>query len=155
VFNGVGGKLLDLQKIYTCPYCANTDTLRNFFLLKKDKSYSYKNPKCRICNEGMRLKTLLAEFTPYEWGLWIYLNIIVYNSPERKFYDKIHFKVLSMNLNILGKYIKDEFWRGFFDGQKIYRKDGKDECIEILNGINEQFKIVIPYQKKQTLTNFI
>lgn len=136
--------MLDLNKEYVCLYCGHKDTLSYFLQKKANGTYSLKMVKCDDCKERMKLNTLLANMSVYEWGLWLYLNIRVYNSPHNKFYERIDFHKLNYNLSKMGKYVTDEFWRGFKDGKSFNLKakyKAHYVLSEMLEEMNKKYNI--------------
>ena len=100
--------MIDLNELYGCPYCANKSEFRKYLIKKADGTYNNKRGKCPLCEEGIKIKTLKADMTPYEWGEWIYLNIIVYNSPHFHFYDKWQHDIFFLNLSMYPRDVKND-----------------------------------------------
>ena len=133
--------MIPLNKKFICPYCGYIDSLYNFLIKKKDKSLSTKIVQCQMCMNKMKKVTLTSDMPIYEWGLWLYLCIRVYN-----IYDKINFKRLYKSLHIMGDYRADEFKSGFNKGKEINQIEGftgmKRELQEL------EFKYLTPIEKK-------
>lgn len=131
--------MLDLKKLYVCPYCGIEDMLK-YFIIKIGKQFV----KCPLCGKRMYIKTLLAEFTPEEWGKWIYVNIRLFSSPKYRFYDDVSWDILWANLNkmkLIGKGFKD----GFYGAKKDW---GNYNAKEWLNQIELKYDM----KKEKTLT---
>ena len=142
--------MLNLEHEYICPYCANKATMRNFLLFKADGTYNKKHTKCPLCNKRMRIATLKAEMTPFEWGLWIYLNIRIYNSPYYKFYDDWQHEIFFLNLDLLPRNMKNDWWKGFKKYKGTSDKEAMKRRLEELN-----VKFGIRPNKKITLGDFM
>jgi len=82
--------------------------------------YSKKAFLCPCCNEKIKGELLINEYSPYEWGLWLYLSIRKYNTHFWRFYDGVHFDKLKINLELLGYHIKHDFWEGWRYGKENY-----------------------------------
>jgi len=145
--------MLDFTKDYTCTYCGHQDLLTRF--ISRTKKGLGKTVRCRACNNRMKLKTLTCNMNPYDWGLWLYLNIIAYRSPHGKFYDRINWDMLWKNINMLGIITKNEFKKGFKDGKEMYRFKGNKECVEALYSLNVKYEIIKPYKQHNRLTNYL
>jgi len=91
-----------------------------FFAMKVAKGYNRKAFLCPDCKERIKSELLINEYSPYEWGLWLYLSIRKYNTYFYKFYDKVHFDKLKINLKVLGYLVTNDFWDGWKYGMENY-----------------------------------
>lgn len=147
--------MIDLNKIYYCPYCGSPNPLFLYLTKYKNGTYNMKMVKCNDCKIRMKYKTLIVEMSFYEWGRWLYLNIICYRSPNKKFYDNINWEMLKKNLDLLGKYNKMEFWNGFISAKSIYAEKGYDACkLELDKLIDEKEMYINKSIKKSKLSDF-
>jgi hypothetical protein len=135
----------DLNAYYVCPYCANQAPFNKYLMKMASGEYNRKRAKCPLCLENMRMATLKADMSPYEWGMWLYLNIRVYNSPHFKFHDKWQHDIFFINLSLLSRDIKNDWWEGF----KLYK--GTSDLKTIRDKLEElNFKFGI-YKKRQDI----
>lgn len=109
----------DYNKMYVCPYCGFQDRLLHF-RLNTATGLSKKAFRCPCCDEKIKSELLINEYSPYEWGLWIYLSIRKYNTNFWRFYDRVHFDKLKINLELLGYNIRHDFWEGWNYGKQNY-----------------------------------
>jgi len=140
-----------LQVEYVCPYCANNAPLQKYLIKKADGTYNQKRVKCPLCNEGIKMITLKADMSAYEWGKWIYLNIRVFNSPHFHFYDKWQHDIFFINLSLFSRSVRNDWWNGF----KEYKgKSNYQTMKEELEKLNIKFGIWFKKEEIQTLDDY-
>lgn len=127
--------MLEMKKLYVCPYCGIEDKLENF-IIKIGRQYV----RCPLCEERMYIKTLLAEFTPEEWGKWIYVNVRLFNSPRFKFYDKVHWDLLFTNIKVLYS-VEYAFKKGFYGAKREW---GTYDAKQWLHDIEIKYNMIKP-----------
>lgn len=140
-----------LYKQYVCPYCGSTDVIKNYNIKYKSGLINRKMVKCRICNNRMKRETLIVDMSPYDWGLWLSINIHKYRSPHNKFADKVRFSILYENLNLFGRRIKRDFQEGYY----FIRNNKINNVDKLLDDLNHKYGISGKKDKKITLDAFI
>ena len=133
--------MIPLNKKFICPYCGYIDSLYNFLIKKKDGSLSTKIVKCQMCENRMKKITLTSEMSIYEWGLWLYLCIRLYDV-----YDKINFRTLYRALHLMGGENANDFKSGFDKGKEVSQLEGHTGMKRELQEL--EFKYLTPIEKK-------
>lgn len=141
--------MLNYLKSYVCPYCGFEDILYSFIIKKKDGTNS-KFVRCPYCKINMKLKTLIADMSLYEWGLWLYINIRMFNNPHDRFREKVKMDKIILKLNSLGRIYKKEFWDGWNYGKEKYDFEGT----KILNELNDKYGIYDKKRRNSKLDDF-
>ena len=141
--------MIPLNKKFICPYCGYIDSLYSFLVKKKDKSISTKIVKCGMCSVRMKKATLINDMSIYEWGLWLYLNIRLYDA-----YDKVDFKRIYRALHLMGSDNAKEFTSGFSRGKEIYRLDGNEALKTELEEIEFKYNLTSKAKSRNKLDNY-
>jgi len=97
-------QMLQSRVKYMCPFCLHTDYLKAFMIPKK-KGWSVRMAQCPECGNKMRMKTLLAEWTPEQFAEW------VYNYRLSGFWGKCPFEKFNKRLKDIGW--SERFWRRY------------------------------------------
>ena len=131
----LSGSILDLQRNYMCPYCAYMGSLNTFWIRECD-GINRNKANCPRCGKNMKMHTVTNNMTLSEWGEWLSLNKLVFNSPKYRFRDDIQWKHIITFLNILSKEERNDFWNGYKSATK-----NRDVAVEKLKEINIKHKI--------------
>jgi hypothetical protein len=148
--------MINLSKEVICVYCGNIDKLNRFMLKYKDGRYQTKFVKCRKCSKRMRFNTVNNNMSFYEWGYWLYANIIIYSSPNYRFYDDINFEGIKESLIYLGSLAIEDFWKGFYDAKEDRNTVNKGDTYlyEELKRLNLKHGIYSKTIPKVLITSF-
>lgn len=137
--------MVELYKQYICVYCGTTDYYKNYWI--RDKSH---NVKCKTCGAYMSKDLLMADMSPYEWGLWLSLNIETHRSPHNRFSEKVDYKLLKFNLNTFSAGVKKEFYDGYY----YLRNNNIINTSDMLEKLNYKLGIWKKREKIKTLNDF-
>lgn len=100
--------MLDFDKNYLCPFCLVELRLREFKAIGKHFF------KCPECGQKYKREILLIDLPPKDLGIWIHVNMRIFNQPNRPFRDRIDKDNFYRRLtNNFPKWIRKDFWEGY------------------------------------------
>lgn len=94
----------DMNMMVACPFCLNSGRLQ-IFLVSTKKGISQSNAECPECHNGMKMKSLTADWTPEQYADWVYAYRL------SGFWQKCPFATWKKRLKNSG--IAGQFWERY------------------------------------------
>ena len=114
---------LEPFKDVTCPFCLGLNKMR-FFLISTKKGFNRSLGKCPLCQNGMRLQTLMkmTVWTPEQYAAF------VYDYRRSGFWQKIQFPIWKKRLGMMGW--TEKFWTDYKRLRGDVEKEAEDRELE-------------------------